>query len=36
MTNNIESPHLINIGVLFLKITAYSDMTQNRSIVSHN
>jgi len=36
MTNNIESPHLINTGVLFLKITAYSDMTQNQSIVSHN
>ena len=28
VTNNTESPHLLNIGVLLLKITAYSDMTQ--------
>jgi hypothetical protein len=35
LTNDTESPHWINSGVLFLKITAYSDMT-NWSIVSHN
>jgi hypothetical protein len=32
MTNNTESPHWINSGVLFLKITACSDMTHTAAL----